>query len=874
VKGLFNCIPPISISISKNKVSLDEILLFFLLLFGPLAHGLVETWSITTALLTVLSLVSIAVLTRIHKGELRFYRTPADIPIFLFLIAILISYCISVYPYASRIIIYKGLAGLALFFYIVNTQRSHQKINLLLWVIVILGTMYAVMGLTLIDGDILGFKIYSQKRYNISLFYVNYNHFAGYLELVFCLSVGLAAASKGGKRILLFGMTVLIAAAALFTLSRGGIIGLTGGLAFFIIASAFMQRQKKDNPLLFSAVVIGLIIITWFGLDPVLERLSTLDDLSVAGEVRMQVWRDTLRMIYDRPFFGWGPDTFSVAFPAYQTQGFDQKFVNYAHNDYLELAADTGILGLTAFLVSLLSLYFFCLKNLKKVTYNRYWQNIGIGALAACFSILIHSVTDCNLQVPANLFFFATAAGIAAVAASKSRQKKGACINIKLKSPIRKNIAFMNCGLVFCASATIILLPFFGERAFKTAKTSLRQKKYDDAILKIDRALLLNPDNAAFLSLKANILLTKKIQTDTLPDIKNCTGCDKIEKWHRKACAASPTNSSYLIKKAAFFERYKMTPAARKAYAKAIRLSPMYAPTYYHMAVLSLRQRQFDDALKYFNIFLKLSGEKELNKVINDIWSAGGDYETQKRAVPETASFRQAFARYLATDGENESAAQEAVFAFSLEPTVRNALMHLNLLWDSKDFESSLTASEEYLKQFPGELQIKERYAATLEKLNRYQEAVFVYRQLINKHFETRKNYEKYFIRIARLYAKQKLYSEAVAVLELGIKKYPRTGRLYYSMGIYLRAMKKNEEALTALKKSVTLNPDNISFRYQLGEEYRRHELELEALREWKECLSIKSNFPPCKKGIETIQKKFNFFPINGPTKKLSSSGG
>ncbi|MCI5126206.1 MAG: hypothetical protein D3925_17455, partial [Candidatus Electrothrix sp. AR5] len=155
---------------SKNKISPDEILLFLLLLFGPLAHGLVETWSIATAQITVIFLVSIAVLTRIYKGELRFYRTPTDIPIFFFIISLLISYSISVYPYASRIIIYKGLTAIALFFYIVNTQRSQHKINRLLWVIVILGAMYAVMGLTLIDGDIFGFKIYSQARYRISLF--------------------------------------------------------------------------------------------------------------------------------------------------------------------------------------------------------------------------------------------------------------------------------------------------------------------------------------------------------------------------------------------------------------------------------------------------------------------------------------------------------------------------------------------------------------------------------------------------------------------------------------------------------------------------------------------------------------------------------
>ncbi|MCI5125555.1 MAG: hypothetical protein D3925_14045 [Candidatus Electrothrix sp. AR5] len=83
-------------------------------------------------------------------------------------------------------------------------------------------------------------------------------------------------------------------------------------------------------------------------------------------------------------------------------------------------------------------------------------------------------------------------------------------------------------------------------------------------------------------------------------------------------------------------------------------------------------------------------------------------------------------------------------------------------------------------------------------------------------------------------------------------------------MGIYLGVMKKNEAALAALKKSVSLNPDNASFRYRLGVEYRRNKLEQEALREWQECLSIKPSFSRCRKGVEKIQKQFKLLPVNG----------
>ncbi len=841
----------------KNKISPDQFFVFFLLLFGPLAHGLVEIWSVTTAHLIVISLISIAVLVRVYKGKLTCYRTPVDIPILLFLLAILISYYTSVAPYASRIVIYKLLTAIALFFYIIHTQRNREKINLLLWVIVVLGTVYAVMGLTVVKGDFLGFKIFSRRHYNISLFYVNYNLFAGYLELVFLLSVGLAAAHRGGKQIFLFGMTVLTCLALLFTLSRGGILGASGGLAFFVIVSAFMQRRKKGFLIFTSAFFLGLIIIAWFGLDPVLDRLGTLENPSVAGETRIQIWQDTLRMIYVRPFTGWGPGTFSLAFPAYQAHGFKQQFVNYAHNDYLELAADTGMLGLVIFIIGIIILYISCLKKLKMVQ-SKYWQNVGLGALAACFSILIHSATDCNLQVSANLFLFVIAAGISVIAADKSRAKHHSLrADITLSSPGKKWCFFSGYFFVFCISTTLVSLPFWGERNLTAAKNFLRHRKYNDASAQVDRALLLNPDYAELLSLRGDILLTRKIQTDTLADIKNCTGCEKIIFWYEKASKAAQTDSTYFLKKAATFERYQKISTAENAYKKAILLSPMYAPHYYSIATLFIKQRKMDKAVNSFRQFLELSGTKKIPKVLDDIWSAGGDYKAQQQAIPKKASFRQAFAKYLTRDGEKELAEQEAAFAFALEPTARNARVHLIQLWRNKNFVGLLGVCKEYQQQFPEDQRILRRYAETFVKLKQYDEAISIYRRLIGMSSKSKKNVINYFVRIAGLYAQQKLYTDAVSVLHEGIAKFPRTGKLYQVLGIYFRRMKKNEEALHALKKAVSLKPDNAVFRYHLGVEYRRHKLEQEALKEWEACLTINSHFTRCEKGIDQLREKF-----------------
>ncbi len=842
----------------NKKISLDEILLFLLLVFGPLAHGLVETWSITIASITIIFLVAFAVLTRIYKGELRLYRTPTDIPILLFFLSVLISYCISVYPYASRIIIYKGITGLALFFYTVNTQRSQQKIDRLLWVIVIIGTVYAVMGLTLVKGDILGFEIYSRAHYNISLFFVNHNHFAGYLEMVTCLAIGLAIAHKGGKRLALFGMAVLTAAALFFSLSRGGIIAFIGGLSFYIVAFSFLQEKKRKILLPISFALFVLAILVWFGLGPVLERLGTLDDPVLAGGGRVEIWQGTLKMIAENPLFGRGPGTFSYAFPQYQTEMLVGKFINYTHNDYLELASDTGLIGLACFLCFLLVLFTSCLKRLAR-TRNTYRQAVGVGALSASFSIIIHSITDCNLQIFSNLIVFALAAGIAVLTGDKvwGRKEEGkTCAVLKFSNNLKKILFFIVIIFMTCLGVGAVLTPYLGDKYLKTSWEHQHNGDFDKAVATMKKAIFLNPDNAKLVSSMGDILLTNVAKEDNYWNIKNCTFQKQALRWYETATKKCSVAGYYFNKKGMMLDKIGRIMDAENAYKQALRLYPMHASTYYNMAYLYLKNKRIDDALPYYRRSLELGQRKEFNAVLDDIWSAGGDYEIQKRAVPKTAGYRHAFAAYLRTNGEKGLAEREIASAFSLEPTARNAFIYVRELYRSKKFVDALATSEKYLSQFPENVRLREQYAVILEKIGQNREAMSVYRNLLDE-LTSKDVSVKYYIFIARLYAKEKVYKEAVSILQQGIEKKPYKGQLYYPMGLYLRSMKKKEEALTAFKKAVALRQNNVWYRYQLGVEYQRNGLEPEALKEWKTCLVIKAGFAPCSKAIKRLEKKF-----------------
>jgi O-antigen ligase len=109
-------------------------------------------------------------------------------------------------------------------------------------------------------------------------------------------------------------------------------------------------------------------------------------------------------MFLKRPILGWGLGTFPVVYPEFRTF-YTNFFVNEAHNDYLQLLVEMGLLGFGTMLWFLVTLY---TRAFKKITH---WTSEISGAVTlACVlglsGILVHSAVDFNLQIPANAALF------------------------------------------------------------------------------------------------------------------------------------------------------------------------------------------------------------------------------------------------------------------------------------------------------------------------------------------------------------------------------------------------------------------------------------------------------------------------------------
>jgi O-antigen ligase len=246
--------------------------------------------------------------------------------------------------------------------------------------------------------------------------YVNHNHYAGLMEMLvpipLVLSLTRLASSKA--------RTAAAAAAAVMVgtiFLSGSRSGMVAIVAELLVLAVLLIKQKHGFRTaigigVFLVVVVGLL--AWVGGGELSKRFATLgpSHFELSKDNRFDINRDGLRMFLKKPILGWGLGTFPVVYP--QFRSFYTNFtINEAHNDYLQLLVETGLLGFGTMLWFLLTIY---TRAIKKVVH---WTSEISGAVTlACMlglsGILVHSAVDFNLQIPANAALFYVLCTVAA----------------------------------------------------------------------------------------------------------------------------------------------------------------------------------------------------------------------------------------------------------------------------------------------------------------------------------------------------------------------------------------------------------------------------------------------------------------------------
>ncbi|MDI6757220.1 MAG: O-antigen ligase family protein, partial [Endomicrobiia bacterium] len=186
---------------------------------------------------------------------------------------------------------------------------------------------------------------------------------------------------KNPKKKILYGVSfVIISSALLLTFTRGAWAGVFAALSFM----AFLKNRK--------IIVIPLILAVLALALPV-SRTRIIGTFRNEESGRLIFWRTTPRMIMERPFFGWGADSFKKSFYSKYDDIMPEKGHFHPHNMYLSIAQQFGLVGLAAFLV----LFYYLLSGLIRRFYtlkDGFPSAIVFGAIGAVVEFLTHGLVD------------------------------------------------------------------------------------------------------------------------------------------------------------------------------------------------------------------------------------------------------------------------------------------------------------------------------------------------------------------------------------------------------------------------------------------------------------------------------------------------
>ena len=385
--------------------------LLFLLAFSVLAFGAVEVWS-GSILEIGASLLFIGWAALVFLDDrIKIYWNPLNWPL-LGLFGIGLAQLIlraTPYPYLTRVELLKLAAYLLIFFLATQAFRERGDLTNLAWFLILLCFTVSLLGIVqhfTSDAKIYGLRTLSAGGDPFGPF-VNRNHFAGFVELT--LPAGLALLIFRGLRrdmIPLTGLlTIVPIGAMILSGSRGGIVSFGFEIAVLALLARF--RKAPEGPRLVALAIVGfaaLALVAWLGVGQAIERFSTLHKGDVSLGRRGTMIRGAAHIFFDHPIKGAGVGGLVAVFPRYEV-AYDGLVVDHVHNDYMELFAETGILGGLCGLAFLWIL----IRDARRgfiAEQGHFSRAIHAGAITALCGLLLHSMVDFNLHIPSNVLLF------------------------------------------------------------------------------------------------------------------------------------------------------------------------------------------------------------------------------------------------------------------------------------------------------------------------------------------------------------------------------------------------------------------------------------------------------------------------------------
>lgn len=435
---------------------------------STMAYGTVHYWALGLFNLGGLTILVLWVLDAWTLGTFRISRNLLQLPLLGALVlgfaqllplgevtnnaalSIGLSNTLSFDPYSTRLVLVQ-LATLLVYFSatLVFVDTPH-RLHLMVRTIMIFGFLLAIFGLT--QSFTSPTKVYWMRELNQSTAFgpfINRHHFAGYMELTIALPLGLlfAGSVDKEKRLLFIFIAGLMGVALVMTASRGGIISLVAEVMFFVVVTAIFrkhteERHRRTSRIKAVAVRVGLasvlLVSLFFGVlmlggEMSINRLI-VDSVNTNDPTtgRAHFWSVTLQIIKAHPWIGTGLGAFGVVYTKFDSRNGLFR-LEQAHNDYLQVLSDGGIIGATLALAFVGLLFY--RGFVRATTRDDFRRGVALASLGGCFAVLVHSFFDFTLHTTSNALLFLVLAALATLngrvedAPRKKRRRKSSSSN-------------------------------------------------------------------------------------------------------------------------------------------------------------------------------------------------------------------------------------------------------------------------------------------------------------------------------------------------------------------------------------------------------------------------------------------------------------
>lgn len=364
--------------------------------------------------LAIVGLIVVGLIQLLPIGDASVYKEVLGIPS---------SAAISLDPYATRMFVIRLVLLLVFLAAGLTFIDTTDRVKKLLIVLITFGTVMGFFGILQKIAD--PGAIYGLRETPQAIPfgpYVNQHHFASLMVMLSAPVIGLLAAGslKRDYLPLLWIAAAMMAIAVVFSGSRGGILSyavMTGIILFIAGRHPVVNEGSRDSKAgkfrslaakfagiaIIVAALVGVILFLGAG-ENLMRGLglgAASDDVSSG---RFHFWSVAVQIFLSHPVMGAGLDAFGVAFTQFDTRNGLFR-VEQAHNEYLQMLADGGILGFAFVAAFIFLLIKRGLANVAAAK-NRIDLGVRLGAFAGCVAVLIHSFFDFPLRTHANAYIF------------------------------------------------------------------------------------------------------------------------------------------------------------------------------------------------------------------------------------------------------------------------------------------------------------------------------------------------------------------------------------------------------------------------------------------------------------------------------------